>query len=131
MGIERDYLMRQIMMLLELIQKILGLRKKGFYKEAEEEINYIYNYLQLKKDVQDMSAEDLIDYLIAEKKFTNYHLEVIAFLFKEQGELEINSTLKLNFFRKAYFLLERADRESTSFSMERQLKLTELRDSLN
>jgi hypothetical protein len=56
---------------------------------------------------------------------------MIAFVLKEQGELEEKAEQKLDFFRKSYFLLEKVDRESTSFSMDRQMKLAELREYLN
>lgn len=131
MGIERDYLMRQLRMLFEVIQKIINFRRKGQYQEAEEQIDYFYSYLKLEKDIRKMNIESLLEYLTAEKKLTNNHIEMIAFVLKEQGELEENTEQKLDFFRKSYFLLEKADRESTSFSMERQLKLAELREFLN
>jgi hypothetical protein len=38
---------------------------------------------------------------------------------------------KLDFFRKAYFLLDKVDRESITFSMDRQMKMAELREYLN
>ncbi len=131
MGIERDYLMRQLMMLFDVIQKIFNFRKKGEKEEAEEQIRYFYNYLKLETRIQEKSIESLLDYLVSEKKFTNNHLEMIAFVLKEQGELAEDSAQKLDFFRKAYFLLEKVDRESTSFSMDRQMKLAELREYLN
>lgn len=131
MGIERDYLMRQIMMLLEVIQKIINFRRKRQYQDAEEQIDYFYTYLKLEKDMHDMNIEALLEYLVNEKKFTNNHIEMIAYVLKEQGELEENAAQKLDFFRKAYFLLEKSDRESTSFSLERQIILSELRNSLN
>ena len=131
MGIERDYIMRQLMMLFDVIQKIFNFRKKGQKEEAEEQIRYFYNYLKLETKIQEKSIESLLDYLVSEKKFTNNHLEMIAFVFKEQGELADNSAQKLGFFRKAYFLLEKIDRESTSFSMDRHMKLAELKEYLN
>jgi len=131
MGIERDYLMRQLMMLFEVIQKIFNFRKKGQKEEAEEQIRYFYNYLKLETKIQEKNIESFLDYLVSEKKFTNDHLEMIAFVLKEQGELEENTRQKLDFFTKAYFLLEKVDRESTSFSMDRQMKLSELKEYLN
>ncbi len=131
MGIERDFLMRQMMMLFEVIQKIINFRKKGQHQEAEEQINYFYSYLKLEKDIRKMNIESLLEYLTFEKKLTNNHIEMIAFVLKEQGELVEDTEQKLDFFRKAYFLLEKTDRESTSFSMERQMKLAELREYLN
>jgi glutaminase len=131
MGIERDYLMRQLMMLFDVIQKIFNFRKKGQNEEAEEQIRYFYNFLKIETKIQEKSIEALVKFLVSEKKFTNNHIEMIAFVLKEQGELEEEAEKKLDFFRKAYFLLEKVDRESTSFSMDRQMKLAELRDYLN
>ncbi|MGM0622292.1 MAG: hypothetical protein ACQETJ_14660 [Bacteroidota bacterium] len=131
MGIERDYLMRQLMMLFDVIQKIFNFRKKGQKEEAKEQIRYFYNYLKMETKIQEKSIESLLNYLVSKKKFTNDHLEMIAFVLKEQGELEESAEQKLDFFKKAYFLLEKVDRESTSFSMDRQMKLAELKEYLN
>ncbi len=131
MGIERDYLMRQLMMLFDVIQKIFNFRKKGQKKEAEEQIRYFYNFLKLETQILDKNIEGLLDFLVSEKKFTNNHIEMIAFVLKEQGELAEKAEQKLDFFRKSFFLLEKVDRESTSFSMDRQMKLAELREYLN
>ncbi|MGC9354009.1 MAG: hypothetical protein ACP5D9_09235, partial [Mariniphaga sp.] len=131
MGIERDYLMRQLMMLFDVIQKIFNFRKKGEKEEAEEQIRYFYNFLKLETKILDKNIDELLDFLISEKKFTNNHIEMMAFVLKEQGELAEKAEQKLDFFRKSYFLLEKVDRESTSFSMDRQMKLAELREYLN
>lgn len=131
MGIERDYLMRQLLMLFEVIQKILRWRKKGEKGKAEEEIRYFYQILKIEPDIRSMGIEQLLEYLQKEKNLTNEHIEMVAFVLKEQGELEEDRKVKIDFFRKAYFLLDKVERESITFSMDRQLKLAELRDWLN
>ena len=131
MGIERDYLMRQLMMLFDVIQKIFNFRKNGQKEEAGEQIRYFYNFLKLETKILDKNIEELLEFLVSEKKLTNNHIEMIAFVLKEQGELAEKAEQKLDFFRKSFFLLEKVDRESTSFSMDRQMKLAELRDYLN
>ena len=131
MGIEKDYLMRQLMMLFEVIQKILRYRQKGEKKPALDQIKYFYECLKIDKPVHDKGIKELMDYLVSERKLTNEHLEMVAFVLKEQGELEEGTSQKLDFFRKAYFLLDKVDRESTTFSMDRQMKLSELRTYLN
>lgn len=131
MGIERDYLMRQLMMLLEVIQKIFSFRQKGQLKEAEDEIKYFYSFLNIEKNFHELTIESFLEYLINDKKFENSHLELIAFVLKEQGEMTEDTGQQQDFFRKSYFLLEKVERESTSFSIDRQLKLTELRSFLN
>ena len=131
MGIERDYLMRQLMMLFEVIQKILGYRKKGDKKQALQQIKYFYTCLDIGEDVRSKSIEELMELLVDKRKLTNEHLEMVAIVLTEQGELEENIEQKKDFFRKSWFLLDKVERESTSFSMERQLKLSKLNEFLN
>ncbi|MEN8117561.1 MAG: hypothetical protein ABFS16_11320 [Bacteroidota bacterium] len=131
MGIEKDYLMRQLLMLFDVIQKILRYRKKGEKENAEAEIKYFYECLKIENEVQLLSIEQFLDFLENNKKLTNEHIEMVAFVLKEQGELAETEEKKTEIFRKAYFLLDKVERESTSFSMDRQMKLAELRAWLN
>ena len=124
--------MRQLMMLFEVIQKILRYRQKGEKKPAMDQIKYFYECLKIDEPVHKKGIKELMDYLVSDRKLTNEHLEMVAFVLKEQGELEEEDVnQKLDFFRKAYFLLDKVDRESTTFSMDRQMKLAELRTYLN
>lgn len=131
MGIEKDYLMRQLMMLFEVIQKILRYRKKGEKENAEKEIKVFYEWLKIDEEVDSLTISELLDLLENKKKLTNEHIEMVAFVLKEQGELADHAGKKLEFFRKSYFLLDKVERESTSFSMDRQMKMAELREYLN
>lgn len=131
MGIERDYLMRQLMMLFEVIEKIIRYRKKGEKRLAEDEIEYFYSSLNIESEIKSMGIENLLIFLETEKKLTNEHIEMIAFVLKEQGDISETDGNKINYFRKAYFLLDKVDRESITFSMDRQMKMAELREYLN
>lgn len=42
MGFERDYLMRQLMLLFQVLEKVIKHRKNGNLEEAENEIRYFY-----------------------------------------------------------------------------------------
>ena len=131
MGIERDFLMRQLLMLFDVIHKILNHRKKGEDDEAEHEIQYFYECLKIDQQIQTLKIEELVQYLTDIKKLTNEHIEMIAFVIKEQGELEKDSIQKKDYFRKSLFLLEKVEHESISFSMDRQIKLAELKEFLS
>lgn len=131
MGIERDFLMRQLMMLFDVISKIIRYRKKGENENAQNEINYFYSCLKIDEDIKTMNIETLFDLLVNIKKLTNEHIEMVAYVLMEQGELSKSMENKLDFFRKAYFLFDKVDRESITFSMDRQLKMAELRGYLN
>jgi hypothetical protein len=106
MGVEKDYLMRQLMMLFEVIQKILRHRRKGEDEEAEKQIQFFYEYLKIDEDVEKLSVEALIDLLEKDKNLVNEQLEMVAFVLK-------------------------VERESISFSMDRQMKIAELSAYLN
>ena len=131
MGLEKDYLMNQLMMLFEVIHKILRLRRKGEDEEAEKQVQFFYEYLKIDEDVETLSVEALIDLLEKDKKLVNEQLEMVAFVLKEQGELAHSNDKRLDFFRKSYFILQKVERESTSFSMDRQMKIAELSAYLN
>jgi hypothetical protein len=131
MSIEKDFIMRQLMMLFEVIQKIFRHRKKGEKEEAEKEIRYFYEYLKIETEIQTMEIEELIEFLEKDKNLNREQIEMVAFVLKEQGELSESDQYKLNFFSKSYFLLEKVERESVSFSMDRQMKLAELKEYLN
>jgi len=131
MGIEQDYLMRQLMQLFAVIHKILGHREKGEFDAAEKQVQYIYTCLKIDGDVQRFSIPELLDYLQNQKKLTNEQMELFAFVLKEQGELADEETQRRNYFSKACFLLEKIERESIVFSMERQMRLQELKAYLN
>lgn len=118
-------------MLFEVIEKIIRYRKKGEKEKAEDEIEYFYSSLNIEKEINSMGIENLLIFLKSEKKLSNEHIEMIAFVLKEQGELSEKNEIKDSFFRKAYFLLDKVDRESFTFSMDRQMKMAELREYLN
>ena len=131
MGIEKDFLMRQLRMLFDVISKIIRHRKKGENENAMDEINYFYSCLKIDEDIKTMNIEALFDLLVNIKKLTNEHIEMVAYVLMEQGELSKSMENKLDFFRKAYFLFDKVDRESLTFSMDRQMKMAELREYLN
>jgi len=130
MSYEKDFLMRQLMQLFEVIGKIVRYRRRGENEKAEEQIRYFYTSLKVDTDVNKLTIEELSGLLQEEKKLSNEQIELFAFVLKEQGELAKNDDERLDYFRKSYFLLEKTERESTAFSMERQMKLSELRECL-
>jgi len=131
MSIERDYLMRQLMQLFDVLRKILGHREKGEIAEAEAQIRYFYNILKIDTNVRDLTIEQMLELLQEKKKFSNEQIELFAFVLKEQGEMAEDENDRLNFFQKAHFLLNKVENESSVFSMDRQMKLAELRAYLN
>ncbi|HOI49030.1 MAG TPA: hypothetical protein PK167_06990 [Prolixibacteraceae bacterium] len=128
---ERDYLMRQLMQLFEVLQKIMRYRKKGEKGKALEQVQFFYASLKLEELPGKLSVEEMMKLLVYDKKLTNEQLELLACVLKEQGEMEESETLRLDCFRKAWFLLDKVERESVTFSMDRLMRLGELKEYLN
>jgi len=128
---ERDYLMRQLMQLFEVLQKIMRYRKKGEKGKALEKVQFFYASLKLEELPGKLSVEEMMKLLVYDKKLTNEQLELLACVLKEQGEMEESETLRLDCFRKAWFLLDKVERESVAFSMDRLMRLGELKEYLN
>jgi hypothetical protein len=129
--LERDYLMRQLMQLFEVLQKIIRHRKKGENQLALENVSFFYSMLKIEEETGRFSIEELYDLLINQKKLSNEQIEMMAYVLKEQGEMAGSEVTGLDYFRKAYFLLEKVERESITFSMDRLMKLEELKEYLN
>ena len=128
---ERDYLMRQIMQLLQALQRIIRFRKQGEDELAREEVDGFYQSLKIEKDIRSLSVEELMQLLTVQMKLTNDHLEMVAFVLKEQGEMAGDDTDRFEFFTKSYFILEKVERESVNFSMDRLIKMGELKEYLD
>uniref|UniRef100_UPI003216CEF8 hypothetical protein n=1 Tax=uncultured Draconibacterium sp. TaxID=1573823 RepID=UPI003216CEF8 len=131
MGIEKDFLMRQLMLLFEVIHKIIGHRKKGENKQALEAVQYFYECLKIEEDIDKLSIEDLVVLLEKKKNLTKEQIELVAFVLKEQGEMQTEESQRISLFQKAYFLLKKVENESAVFSMDRQMKMEELKMYLN
>jgi len=129
---QKDYILRIIEMIRELIMGILGLIKKGDLDIAGEKLKNLY-YDFLKEDAAfftTLPAKDLTTRLLKEHNYNNGHLEILASLFDAEAELELargNNDLCLGFSRKALILFEFLDNEQNTYSLERAGKIEALR----
>ena len=125
---QKDYILRMIEMIGDLIAGIMGLIRKGEFPKAEQSIENAYQDI-LKQDAsffQKIPKEALTDKLIREHNYTNNHLEILAELFYAQAELSLaqgNREDSLSFYEKALILLDFVVKESKTFSIE---KLSEI-----
>ncbi len=125
---EKDYLMRQLMALLEALQRIIRRRKEGDYTMALDEIRTFYSILKIEENMDEMTVSELYNWLSTSKKLVNDQIEMVAYVLKEQGEMEEDAEKRMDFFRKAHFLLEKVELEAITFSVERLLKIGELKE---
>jgi hypothetical protein len=125
-----------IEMLGDLIAGILGLIKKGEYRQASEQLGKIY-YDMLKEDAaffRTIPEDELTHKLLKEHNYTNGHLEVLAELFNAEAELDLaqgNRSECLNYSQKALALFEFIDREQKTYSLERIEKMAAIRDRID
>lgn len=125
---QRDFVLRMIEMLGELIAGILGKIKKGEYQQASNALeNAYYNFL--KEDAsffRKLNKEELTEKLLVEHNYTHGHLEMLAELFNAEAELlwaKGNRSESIYYFEKALLLFEFVSKDSRSFSLDKQSKI--------
>jgi hypothetical protein len=132
---QRDYILRMIEMLADLVAAILGFIKKGNLKLAEKALDDAF-YTMLRKDAgffQNIPTQKLTETLIREHNYTNGHLEILAELFFVEAELQSAKrqfSLSLEFYKKSLILLEFIDKEYKIFSQKRLDKIKSLNEKI-
>jgi hypothetical protein len=133
---QRDYILRMIEMLGDLIAGILGLIKKGEFDKASQSLDNVY-YEMLREDAsffRKIPNNELTKQLLQDHHYTHGHLEILAELFYAQAELAFAQNQideSMEFYQKSLILLEFVVKESNTFSMEKQGKLEMLRQKIN
>jgi len=129
---QKDYILRMIEMLGDLIMGILGMLKRGRYKEAEEKLGEAF-YTMLRKDAAffaDISVEKLTPTLIEDHNYTNDHLFILAELLYAQAELDLKRNRipdSVIGFQKSLALYEFVDTARRTWSEERQERMKVIR----
>ena len=132
---QRDFILRMIEMLAELVAGILGLIRKGDFQKASQSIDNAYQDL-LKQDAgyfNEIPLNKLTESLIQEHNYTNGHLEILSELFYAQAELsdvQGNQIESLSFYEKSLRLLDFVNNESKSYSFEKQTKISALQNRI-
>jgi len=134
--LQKDYILRMIEMLGDLLRALFGLIEKGELGTASDNLERIY-YDMLKQDAaffRNIPAEDLAKKLLQEHNYTGGHLEILAELFRAEAELSYAKGKQddcIEFSRKSLMLFEFTERETKTFSPERFGKMEELRKRLS
>jgi hypothetical protein len=132
---QKDYVLRMIEMIRELIMGILGLIKKGDFEKAGDKIETLY-YDFLKEDsafFTTIPAKELTQKLLQEHNYTNGHLEILAWLFDAEAELELargNNKMSIEFSQKSLILFEFIEIEQKTYSFDREEKLKMIRNRI-
>lgn len=128
----RDYILRMIEMVGQLIQAILGKIKKGEFETADDLLSNLY-YDVLKEDAaffRNLPEDKLTTDLLKNHNYTNGHLEILAELFYAESELSLARGDKKNclvYSGKALRIFEFIDSEMKTYSLERINKMESIR----
>jgi len=132
---QKDYILRMIEMIGDLIAGILGLIKKGNFDHASKDLSDIY-YQMLREDssfFRTIPTEKLTDTLLHDHNYTNGHLEILAELFNAEAELELargNKSGSIEYSVKSLKLFEFLDKEQKTFSFEKEKKIADIRNRI-
>jgi len=131
----KDFILRMIEMIGDLIAGILGLIKKGDFQQASQTLDNAY-FDFLKQDAFSFRAinkEILIDELTEKHSFNNGHFEILSELFFAEAELlyaKGKQIASIEFYEKSIILLDYVIKSSKTLSFERQAKLVTLQNRL-
>ncbi len=128
---QQDYILRMIERIGILVAGILGLIKKGDYKEALESLDEAYQDV-LKEDAaffNGIPLSGLTDDLIQQHNYTHGHLEILAELFYAQAELSFaqgdwNSSLP--YYQKSRLLISFVSEKTGAYSLDKQARLSQI-----
>jgi hypothetical protein len=132
---QRDYILRMIEMIGDLIAGIFGLIRKGKFEQAENELGRIY-YDMLREDssfFKSIPKEKLTNSLLSDHNYTNGHLEILAELFNAEAALcfsRNNKMESLEFSEKSLILFEFVDKEEKILYPERLKKIETIRERI-
>ena len=122
---QKDYILRMIEMIGDLIAALLGLIKKGDLEQAEKILERGYLEL-LRRDAsffQLIPKEQLTDKLLEDHHYTNGHLEVLSELFFAEATLNEAQKKRNNSlvcYEKSFVLLEFLEQEDKTWSAKRE-----------
>ena len=132
---QRDYILRMIEMLAQVIAAILKLIKTGDLNQASQRLQSAYGmaFRHEALKLKSLPEEGLVDTLLQEYLYTNGHLEMLAELFYADAELllaENKIAQSMAYYRKSLALLEYIDKEYRSYSQERQDRMQAIKERL-
>ena len=133
---QKDYILRMVEMIGDLIAALLGLIKKGDLEQAEKILERGYLEL-LRRDAsffQLIPKEQLTDKLLGDHHYTNGHLEVLSELFFAEATLS-EARNKLNnsliYYEKSLVLLDFLEQEDKTWSAKREERKNLLKERIS
>jgi hypothetical protein len=132
---QKDFILRMIEMLADLVAGILRLIRKGDFEQASVTLENAY-YDYLKQDAsyfRSIPNASLTDEMLGKHNYTNGHLEMLAGLFFAQAELSTaqgNTREGLEYYEKSLLLYTFVFKGSDTFSLEMESKIGYIHDRI-
>ena len=133
---QKDYILRMIEMIGDLIAVILGLLKKGDPDQAEKILERSY-YEFLRRDAsffQLIPKDQLTNQLLINHNYTNGHLAVLAELFYAEAivnEAQNKPENSNQYYEKTLVLLEFLEREDKTWSAMREQRMDLIKEKIS
>lgn len=121
---QKDYILRMIEMLGDMLRAIFGMITKGQFEQAEKSLHEVY-LTTLRKDAsffQQIPIEKLTDELIQQHNFTNAHLEILAELMFAEASLLFSKNEEqesIPFYNKSLLLFKFVNDAYRTYSGDR------------
>ena len=132
---QKDYILRMIEMLGQLIAAIIGLIKKGELQLAQKSIDEAYLQM-LRKDAkffQNIPVNELTTKLLEDHNYTNNHLEILAELQWAEAELQFSRkdySGSLFFYEKSLCLFEFIEKTGRTYSEELLSRIKQIKEKI-
>ncbi|MBN2595318.1 hypothetical protein [Labilibaculum sp.] len=133
---QKDFIMRMIEMIADLIALLLSLIKNGDLTQATRLLDNAYLDF-LKKDAsffRNLPKEKLTEDLLTIHNYTNGHLKILSELFFAEAELNIakgDKVIGLNYYENSLLLLEFSEKNSNTFSLSNESKIKLLKEKIS
>ena len=133
---QKDYILRMIEMIGDLIAVIIGLLKKGDPDQAEKLLERSY-YEFLSKDAsffQLIPKDQLTNQLLSDHNYTNGHLAVLAELFYAEAmvnEAQNKPENSKQYYEKSLVLLEFLENEDKTWSAKREERMNLIKGKIS
>lgn len=133
---QKDYVLRMIEMIGELIAQILGFLNKKNTKKASQILENAYRDF-LKEDAsffRSIPKEKLTNSLLQEHNYTDEHLQILAELFYAEAEIQNakeQKALANEYYEKSLILFRFVAENSTNFSIRLEQRINLLEKKLN
>jgi predicted translin family RNA/ssDNA-binding protein len=132
---QKDYILRMIEMIGDLIATLLGLIKKGDLEQAEKILERGYMELLRKEAAffQAIPKDQLTTLLIEEHNYEHGHLEILAELFFAEAtlsEAQQKMSYSLKCYEKSLILLEFLEEEDKTWSAKREERIVNIKNRI-